>query len=86
MYNDKLLGKIMMPMEIIENIVNERILGKWGNIPYFFNIYRNRYFKKGINLISLSYFSMDKPDALYAEQRGIKLEEYEKENKKKKKR
>ena len=86
MYNDKLLGKIMMPMEIIGNIVNERILGKWGNIPYFFNIYRNRYFKKGINLISLSYFSMDKPDALYAEQRGIKLEEYEKVYKKKKER
>jgi len=52
-----------------ENITNEKLIGKWGKINYFFNIYKNKKFSKGTNLISLSFFMLKEVDELYAYQR-----------------
>jgi len=81
--NKNLINKILKPIPITEFITEEKILDKWNNLESLFIIYRNRYFKKGLNLISLCYFLIDKPDELYAKQRGRSLKEYEEEHKKK---
>lgn len=68
----------------VDNIKDEKIVGNWGKIKYYFRIYRSKKFEKGDNLISLSFFMLKEVDDLYAYQRRKSTkEEYEKDHKKK---
>lgn len=77
------LDKLINPIILNEYITDQKITGKWGEVSWLFHIYRNRYFKKGLNLISLCYFVMGKPDELYSKQRGRTQKNYEIEYQKK---
>jgi len=73
------LKKIVSPIHL-NNITMERFQGRWDNVQWMFNIYKNSQFKKGKNLVSLSYFLLREIDDVYSFARGKKLEEYKKEH------
>lgn len=70
--------KILNPIELKSHIKHEKVKGSWGDIKWLFNIYRNKYFKKGKNLVSLSYFLLRDVDEVYSFSRGKTLENYQK--------
>lgn len=78
MFTKEKLQKIMNPIQMNEHINEENISGKWGEVKWFFHIYRNRYFKKGVNLISLNFFMMENIDEVYSAQKGKTLENHKK--------
>ena len=77
------LNNIMNPIKMNEHISEEKIIDKFGDINCYFHIYRNKYFKKGINLISVSYFLMENVDEIYSKQKGKTVEQHQLEHHKK---
>lgn len=73
-----MINKLLEPLELDNTTSLERITGNWGDIKWLFNIYRNKDFKKGNNLISVSYFLKDNVDLVYSYQKGKKLNEFQK--------
>ena len=72
------LKKIAFPIHKTQYISHEHIQGKWDNIQWLFNIYRNKNFKKGKNLVSVSYFLLMEIDEVYSFARGKSLQNYQK--------
>jgi len=72
------LKKIAFPIHKNQYISHEHIKGKWDNIQWLFNIYRNKNFKKGKNLVSVSYFLLMEIDEVYSFARGKSLQNYQK--------
>ena len=69
---------------LTNNYQEKMINGDWDGIKWFFHIYRSNNFKKGDNLISVSYFIKHSADDIYSYQRGKKNKKnYEKEHEEK---
>ena len=75
--------EILDPINIDDKVKDKRLVGKWGKIKYFFHIDRNCDYKRGDNLISVSFFMLHEIDDVYAYQKGVTKEEFIKEHKRK---